>query len=321
MSGEDKQEVFNTKEASFGKALSCVNGMKEFRKDVLIPLQEQEKEIPRPEWRQKFRRELPFWKLLSSEQKRHVRNIFAHMLPDPDVDTSSFDSEERLMLDIVAEEYIRQALSFADTVEGEQYRPKEEVERDYPGRVLVLTLSASLFFFDVPDQYGKRGYSYQNIYGNNSIPSSGRCRLKGGFKCGESLMALEFHTSAVQLVADTEAMASRFREFEYESKLFHRSFSDTFHGISVKSRKSFSGFVHELTFSSHTNGGSASESGEDEGGEGEDGGKSGDSVMPDNVARLPVSRARVDFVEPGGDSSDKSSRSGTAKTPKDDDES
>ncbi len=321
MSDEDKQEVSGEKDSTFGKALSGVDGMKRFREEVLFPLQEQEKGIPRPEWRQKFRRELPFWRLLNSDQRKHVRSIFAHMLPDPDVDTSSFDSEERLMLDIVAEEYIRQALSFADTVESEEYRPKNEVERDHPGRVLVLTLSASLFFFDVPDQYGKRGYSYQNIYGNNSIPSTGRCRLKGGFKCGESLMALEFHTSAVQLVADTEAKVSRFREFEYESKLFHRSFSDTFHGISVKSRQSFSGFVHELTFSSKADGSRSPQEGEDQEVENGTDGETGDHGVPDNVARLPLSPIEVDFRKSGGEKSEEPNRSGTFKTPKDEGES
>ncbi len=318
MSADKEKEKFREKESSFGRALSGVTLMRSFRENVLEPLKEQEEGIPRPEWRQKFRRELPFWKLLSSEQRRHIRSIFAHMLPDPDVDVSSFDPEERLMLDIVAEEYMRQALLFADTVESEEYRPKEHIDRDYPGRVLVLTLSSSLFFFDVPDKYGKRGYTYQNIYGNRSIPSYGRCRLKGGIHCGDSLLALEFHTSEVQLVADTEAMENRLREFDDESKKFHRSFSDTFHGISVKSRKSFSGFIQELTSSSQIDDVVRAPSPDGDGIEGEeDGSKDGESAIPDNVARLPLPKKKTGSQDLTGDLPGESRLSESFNTPPD----
>lgn len=304
MSGEDKKE----KGPSFEKALSGVTAIKSFHDGVLKQLEEQEEGIHRPEWRKKFRRELPFWSLLSPEQRRHVRNIFAHMLPDPDVDTSSFDPEERLMLDIVAEQYIRQALLFAQTVEQEEYHAKEEVARDYPGRVLVLTFSASLFFFDVPDNYGKRGYTYQNIYGNRSIPASGRCRLKGLFERRQSLQTLEFHTSAVQLVAVTKVEVQKLQKFEHESQLFHRKFSDTFHGISVKARDTFSGFVHELTSSSQIDVVKPQGEGEDDDNQDEE------PSTPDNLARLPLPGDRKDSRGVGGDSSPGSKdprRSGT----------
>jgi hypothetical protein len=250
---------------AFASALAGVTAIKEFRRDVLDSLQQQETDLPRPSWRKKFRRDLPFWSLLSREQQRHTRHIFAHMLPDPDVDVTSFDPDERLMLDVVAEQYIRQALVFAETVESERYEPKAEIDRDFPGRVLVLTFSASLFFFDAPDEYGKRGYTYQNIYGNRSIPATGRCRLKGGFERDESIQSLEFHTSAVQLLGVAEGGAKKLRSFDHESKRFHKSFSDTFHGISVKARDTFSGFVRELTSSQ------ALESAEVEPGDGEHG--------------------------------------------------
>jgi hypothetical protein len=237
---------------AFASALAGVTAIKQFRVDVLESLKKQENELPRAAWRKKFRRDLPFWQLLSRDQQRHMRYIFAHMLPDPDVDVSSFDPDERLMLDVVAEQYIHQALVFVEMVEAEQYNARKELDRDFPGRILALTFSASLFFFDTPDEYGKRGYTYKNIYGNRSIPAEGRCRLKGSFERGESIQSLEFHTSAIQLLAVIEAASDsgKIEAFDHQSRRFQRSFSDTFHGISVKARDTFSGFLSELTSSS-----------------------------------------------------------------------
>ena len=219
---------------AFGHALDSIDSIKKFRKEVLESLEREEQSLADLAWRKKFRRELPYWKLLGDEQKKHVRGIFSHMLPDPDIVVDAFDKNELLWLDAVAEQYVRQALIFAGSVGANDYRLIPSVERDLSSRFVVLTLSASLFTFDVPDELGKRAYQYKNIYGNRSIPLSGRCRLKGGIAVGEQLKTVEFHSSPVQLVAQGDAEVV-IRAFDQDSHVFHRSFNDSFSSIAVKS--------------------------------------------------------------------------------------
>ncbi|MCD6498781.1 MAG: hypothetical protein J7M25_10860 [Deltaproteobacteria bacterium] len=232
----------------FGHALESLDSIKEFRKAVLENLEHEEQSLADLAWRQKFRRELPYWQLLGDEQKKHVRGIFSHMLPDPDIVVDAFDKNELLWLDAVAEQYVRQALVFAESVGDNDYRLVPSVERDRESRFVVLTLSASLFTFDVPDELGKRAYQYKNIYGNRSIPLSGRCRLKGGITVGEQLKTVEFHSSPVQLVAQGDAEVV-IRGFDQDSHVFHRSFNDSFSSIPMKSQSVVVSLSREFTAS------------------------------------------------------------------------
>lgn len=235
---------------AFGTALVSPTSIRRFQKDVLEEIRKQELELPQPAWRRKFRADLPFWKLLGQDQQSHLRQIFAHVLPDTDVVLDSFDHEEKLMLDVLSETYIKQAMAFAELVENQDYKVYTRLPRDYAGRILALTLSASLFFYEDPDEYGKRQYTYHNIYGNETIPSKGRCRVKGTFSANERIETLEFRSSPVQLLATHEAGVARKSGFEQESRQFQKTFVSTFLPIPKKAKETFTGFVEEATTSS-----------------------------------------------------------------------
>ncbi len=222
---------------SFGRALAGLTDLKEFRQEVLDRLREQERELVDPAWRKRFRRELPYWHLLDRDQQHHVRSIFGHVLPDSDVSVESFDRDELILLDTISEQYIRQALTFLEEVERRQFQVRVKIPRDYSGRIVVLTLSASLLIFDSPDDQGKRNYSYQNIYGNRTVPGFGRCRLKGNLKVSKRVRSLEFHTSPVQMIAAGEGGAEE--TFRRDSMELHRSYMDTFSRVEELSRSGF----------------------------------------------------------------------------------
>ena len=234
---------------AFAGALVSASSIRRFQQDVMKNLQEQESELADPAWRRKFRTDFPFWKLLSHEQQNHLRQIFAHVLPDPDVSTESFDQEERLMLDVLAETYMKQAMPFAELVESQAYQIYTRLPRDYPCRIPGLTLSASLFFFEEPDDFGKRQYTYRNIYGNETIPDTGRCRIKGAFTANQRIETLEFRTSPVQLLATHKPGEERKSGFAEESRQFHKTFVSTFLPIPVKARETFTGFIDDVTTS------------------------------------------------------------------------
>ncbi len=222
---------------SFGRALAGLTDLKAFRRDVLDVLRQEEQELLDPAWKKRFRRELPYWVLLDRDQQHHVRSIFGHVLPDSDISVESFDRDELVLLDTIAEQYIRQAVGFLEEVERRDFQVFTKVSRDYPGRIVILTLSASLLVFDGPDAQGKRTYSYQNIYGNRSVPGFGRCRLKGNLKVSKRVRSLEFHTSPVQMLAMGEAGTEE--SFRRDSMELHRSYMESFSRVEDLSRMDF----------------------------------------------------------------------------------
>ena len=212
-------------EGALGEALTGPEELRSFRDEVFAKLVEKERSLASESWRRTFRRELPYFRLLTEKQREHFREIFRHVLPDPDVPIESFDRDERVLLDMLAERYVRNALLFADRIEKLGFTPTKKVSRDYEGRLVVLTLSASLFVLDRPDSNGKRRYVYENIYGNFTIPAEGRCRLKGRVRVGRRLTTVEFSTSPVQLVAcGVKEPASSFRD---DSIVVQKSFQST----------------------------------------------------------------------------------------------
>ncbi len=229
-------------EGALGVALEGPEELKSFREEVFGRLVQKERELASEAWRRTFRRELPYYRLLTPHQRDHFRQIFGHVLPDPDVPVESFDREERVLLDMLAERYVRNALLFADRMERLGFVPTRKVSRDYEGRVVILTLSASLFILDRPDATGRRRYVYENIYGNFSIPAEGHCRLKGRVRVGKRLTTVEFSSSPIQLVASGQRDASS--SFRDDSIVVQKSFQSTLSPIREEASRLASRFRH-----------------------------------------------------------------------------
>lgn len=228
---------------AFAEALVDAERIRRFLDARIRPLKEEEESLAKP-WRSGFRGKLPFFALLDQKQQGHLRGIFSHMLPNADVDVEAFDREERILLDVLSETYIAQARVFVELMEEHHYRVISQVRRDAPGRVIALTLSASVFMMDAPDAQQKRRYRYQNIYGNRHVTPDGRCRLKGHFRLGEMIRALEFRSSPLLMLAVHPEGARYKMAFGQESQVV----SDT-----MTSRMMEVAFHASSTFHSYTN--------------------------------------------------------------------
>ena len=127
-------------QGTFSAALVDGEQIRRFLSDRVQPLKDEEEGLAKP-WRSGFRGKLPFYGLLDERQKTHLRGIFAHMLPSPEVEIGVFDREERILLDVLAETYVTQARVFAELMGEHDYQVTSVVKRDVPGRVIALTLS------------------------------------------------------------------------------------------------------------------------------------------------------------------------------------
>jgi hypothetical protein len=123
------------------------------------------------------------------------------------------------------------------------YRVVSKVRRDVPGRIIAMTLSASVFIFDAPDEHRKRRYRYQNIYGNRHVEPDGRCRLKGHLRLAEVMRALEFRTSPLLMLAvHPEGVAYRMG-FEHESQVVSNTFTSQMMEVSFNASSSFHSYT------------------------------------------------------------------------------
>jgi hypothetical protein len=227
---------------AFAEALVDAARIRAFLDEHVRPLKEEEEGLAK-QWRPGFRVKLPYFALLDERQQEHLRGIFSHLLPDPDIPLESFDREELILLDVLSETYVIQSKVFVDLMEQHDYRVVSKVRRDVPGRIIAMTLSASVFIFDAPDEHRKRMYHYQNIYGNRHVEPDGRCRLKGHLRLAEVMRALEFRTSPLLMLAvHPEGVAYRMG-FEYESQVI----SDTFTSRMVEASFSASSSFHSYT--------------------------------------------------------------------------
>lgn len=229
--------------AAFADALLDVESIRGFMEDVVRPLKEEEESLAKP-WRSGFRGQLPYFRLLDARQQAHLRGIFAHMLPDPDVDLSAFEREERILLDVLSETYVTQARIFAELMGDHDYQVVSHVRRDAPGRVIALTLSASVFVFDAPDRYRKRRYRYQNIYGNRHVNPDGRCRLKGHLQLTETVRALEFRSSPLLLLAIHPEGRQYKMAFKQESQVVSDTFTSRMMEVTFHASSSFHAYTN-----------------------------------------------------------------------------
>jgi hypothetical protein len=227
----------------FSAALVGEAQLRRFLTEVVSPLKEEEEALAKP-WRSGFRGKLPFYSMLDSRQKEHLRGIFAHMLPGPDVEVSSFDREERILLDVLAETYIAQARVFVDLMVEHDYRVTSSIKRDVPGRVIALTLSASVFVFDAPDNQQRRRYSYKNIYGNKHVTPEGRCRLKGHMRLDETLRAQEFRSSPILMLAAHPETSQYRMPFGQESKVVSDTMTSRMKEVTFHASSSFHAYTN-----------------------------------------------------------------------------
>ena len=228
---------------AFADALLDVKSIERFMDEVVAPLKAEEEGLAKP-WRSGFRVQLPFYRLLDVRQQAHLRGIFAHMLPDPDVDLEAFDREELILLDVLAETYVTQARIFAELMGDHEYQVVPHVRRDVPGRVIALTLSASVFVMDAPDRHRKRRYRYQNIYGNRHVSPDGRCRLKGHLRLTETIRALEFRSSPLLLLALHPEGTQYKMGFKQESQVVSDTFTSRMMEVSFHASSSFHAYTN-----------------------------------------------------------------------------
>jgi hypothetical protein len=227
---------------AFADALVDVDHIRSFMEEVVRPLKEEEEALAKP-WRSGFRVQLPFFRLLDERQQAHLRGIFAHMLPDPEVELAAFDREELILLDVLSETYVTQARIFAELMGDHEYRVTSHVRRDAPGRAIALTLSASVFVFDAPDRHRKRRYRYQNIYGNRHVTPEGRCRLKGHLRLAETVRALEFRSSPLLMLA-VHPEGSRYKmAFKQESQVVSDTFTSRMMEVTFHANSSFHAYT------------------------------------------------------------------------------
>lgn len=227
---------------AFAGALVDAEHIRRFLDETVRPLKQQEETLAKP-WRSGFRGQLPYFALLDERQQVHLRGIFAHMLPDPDVEVARFDREERILLDVLAETYITQARVFAELMADHEYRVTSHVRRDAPGRLIALTLSASVFVFDSPDANQKRRYRYQNIYGNRHVTPEGRCRLKGHLRLAEAVRALEFRTSPLLMLAVHPEGARYKMAFGHESRVVSDTMTSRMREVTFHASSSFHAYT------------------------------------------------------------------------------
>lgn len=228
---------------AFAEALMDAARIRAFLDECVRPLKEEEEGLAK-QWRPGFRVKLPFFALLDERQQAHLRGIFSHMLPDPDIPVESFDREELILLDVLSETYVFQSKVFVDLMDQHDYRVVDKVRRDVPGRIIAMTLSASVFIFDAPDENRKRKYHYQNIYGNRHVEPDGRCRLKGHLRLAEVMRALEFRSSPLLMLAlHPEGVAYRMG-FEHESQVVSNTFTSQMMEVSFNANSSFHSYTN-----------------------------------------------------------------------------
>lgn len=229
---------------AFAEALVDAERIREFLDDKVRVLKEEEEEGLAKQWRSGFRVKLPFFGLLDERQQAHLRGIFSHLLPDPDIPVTNFDREELILLDVLSETYVVQSRVFVDLMDQHDYRVVAKVRRDAPGRIIAMTLSASVFIFDAPDENRKRKYHYQNIYGNRHVEPDGRCRLKGHLRLADVMRALEFRTSPLLMLAvHPEGVAYRMG-FEHESQVVSNTFTSQMMEVSFNASSSFHSYTN-----------------------------------------------------------------------------
>lgn len=228
---------------AFAAALVDAERIRAFLDEHVRALKEEEEALAK-QWRSGFRVKLPFFSLLDERQQAHLRGIFTHLLPDPDVPVESFDREELILLDVLSETYVVQSKVFVDLMDQHDYRVVSKVRRDVPGRIIAMTLSASVFIFDAPNELHKRKYHYQNIYGNRHVEPDGRCRLKGHLRLAEVMRALEFRTSPLLMLAvHPEGVAYRMG-FEHESQVVSNTFTSRMMEVSFNASSSFHSYTN-----------------------------------------------------------------------------
>lgn len=228
---------------AFAEALVDADRIRAFLDENVRPLKEEEEGLAK-QWRPGFRVKLPFHSLLDARQQEHLRGIFSHLLPDLDVPVESFDREELILLDVLSETYVVQSKVFVDLMDQHDYRVVSKVRRDMPGRIIAMTLSASVFIFDGLDANRKRKYHYQNIYGNRHVEPAGRCRLKGHLRLAEVMRALEFRTSPLLMLAiHPEDVAYRMG-FEHESQVVSNTFTSQMMEVSFNASSSFHSYTN-----------------------------------------------------------------------------
>ncbi|MFH2005171.1 MAG: hypothetical protein ABI333_01160, partial [bacterium] len=227
---------------AFTEALIDAARIRSFLEEQVRPLKEEEEALAKP-WRPGFRVKLPYYGLLDGRQQEHLRGIFVHLLPDMDIAVERFDREELILLDVLSETYIAQSRIFVELMDQHDYRVVPNARRDMPGRLIALTLSASVFIFDAPDENHKRQYRYQNIYGNRHVEPHGRCRLKGHLRLAHAMRALEFRTSPLLMLAvHPEGVAYRM-EFLHESQVVSDTFTSRMQEVSFSASSSFHSYT------------------------------------------------------------------------------
>lgn len=231
------------RQGPFSAALVGEAEIRRFMERQIRPLKDEEEALSKP-WRSGFRGKLPFFGLLDIRQKEHLRGIFAHMLPGPEVEVGAFDREERILLDVLAETYITQARVFVELMGKHEYRVTGQVKRDTPGRIIALTLSASVFVLDAPDAEQRRRYRYQNIYGNKHVTPEGRCRLKGHMRLEETLRAEEFRSSPLLMLAIHPEGSDYRMEFRQESKVVSDTMTSKMREVTFHASSSFSAYTN-----------------------------------------------------------------------------
>lgn len=227
----------------FPAALVGEEQIRDFLREHVKPLKDEEEALAKP-WRSGFRAQLPFFSLLDDRQQAHLRGIFSHMLPSPEVEVEDFDREERILLDVLSETYIAQARVFAELMSEHDYQVLPVVKRDMPGRVIALTLSASVFVFDVPDARQIRRYRYQNIYGNRHVSPEGKCRLKGHMRLAETIRSQEFRSSPLLMLAVHPETAQYRMGFREESKVVSDTMSSRMKEVTFHASSSFHAYTN-----------------------------------------------------------------------------
>jgi hypothetical protein len=228
---------------AFADALVDAARIRTFIEREVTALKAQENGLAAP-WRSGFRAQLPYHRLLSDRQRQHLRGIFAHLLPPPEIGADDFERDERILLDVLSETYVMQSQVFVDLMGSHDYEVLDETERDVGGRIIALSLSASIFFLDVPDRNRMRLYRYRNIYGNKELTPEGRCRLKGTPRLAKPLKAVEFRSSPLMLLAVHREGVPYRLPFLSESQVVSNTFTSRMAQVTFHASQSFFNYTN-----------------------------------------------------------------------------
>jgi hypothetical protein len=228
---------------AFGEALVDAVHIRSFIERDVASLKVQETGLAAP-WRSGFRAQLPYHTLLGERQRQHLRGIFAHLLPAPDVPPEDFERDERILLDVLSETYVMQAQVFIDLMGSHDYEVVDEASREVGGRIIALSLSASIFFLDIPDRNRQRLYRYRNIYGNKELTPEGRCRLRSTPRLAKPLKAAEFRSSPIMMLAlHPEGIPYRL-PFMSESQVVSNTFTSRMAQVTFHASQSFFNYTN-----------------------------------------------------------------------------